>query len=322
MHAITVTSAALLVALAAAGCARKDDAWEVHGTLERDRLELVAESHERIIEVAVREGDRVATDAVLVRQEAGTMQPRLDQAKASVDEAERRLAELQSGPRQREIDEARAAVAGAESTLQTETKEYERVRSLVERKLVSASSLDQARSRRDTARSARDQAQARLRLLLEGTRSEQVQQAQAAVARSKAALAELETTASRYVVRAPRDGVVEALPYKLGERPPAGAPVAVMLADGTPYARVYVPEPLRASYTAGARVQLRVDGVQQPLTGTVRYVSAEASFTPYNSLTQKDRTRLSYLAEITVDDPKAADLPSGIPVQVTLGGAP
>ena len=322
MRAITVTSAALLAALVAAGCARKDDAWEVHGTLERDRLELVAESHERIIEVAVREGDRVATDAILVRQEAGTMQPRLDQAKASVDEAERRLAELQSGPRQREIDEARAALAGAESTLQTETKEYERVRSLVERKLVSASSLDQARSRRDTARSARDQAQARLRLLLEGTRSEQVQQAQAAVARSKAALAELETTASRYVVRAPRDGVVEALPYKLGERPPAGAPVAVMLADGTPYARVYVPEPLRASYTAGARVQLRVDGVQQPLTGTVRYVSAEASFTPYNSLTQKDRTRLSYLAEITVDDPKAADLPSGIPVQVTLGGAP
>ena len=322
MHAITVTSAALLAALVAAGCARKDDAWEVHGTLERDRLELVAESHERIIEIDVREGDRVATDAILVRQEAGTMQPRLDQARASVDEAERHLAELQSGPRQREIDEARAAVAGAESTLQTETKEYERVRSLVERKLVSASSLDQARSRRDTARSARDQAQARLRLLLEGTRSEQVQQAQAAVARSKAALAELETTASRYVVRAPRDGVVEALPYKLGERPPAGAPVAVMLADGTPYARVYVPEPLRASYTAGARVQLRVDGVQQPLTGTVRYVSAEASFTPYNSLTQKDRTRLSYLAEITVDDPKAADLPSGIPVQVTLGGAP
>jgi HlyD family secretion protein len=67
---------------------------------------------------------------------------------------------------------------------------------------------------------------------------------------------------------------------------------------------------------------LRIDGVQQPLTGTVRYVSAEASFTPYNSLTQKDRTRLSYLAEITVDDPKAADLPSGIPVQVTIGGTP
>jgi HlyD family secretion protein len=123
-------------------------------------------------------------------------------------------------------------------------------------------------------------------------------------------------------VRAPRPGVIEALPYELGERPPAGAPVAVVLADGTPYARVYVPEPLRAAYVAGARTRLRIDGVAEPLAGTVRYVSAEASFTPYYSLTQKDRTRLSYLAEIDVDDPAAASLPAGVPVQVTLADSP
>ena len=150
------------------------------------------------------------------------MQPRLDQARASVDEAGRRLAELQSGPRQREIEEARAALAGAQSALETETREYARVRSLVERKLVSASSLDQAQARRDAARSSRDQARARLKLLQEGTRIEQLQQAQAALARSRAALAELETTASRYVVHAPRPGTIEALPYKLGERPAGG----------------------------------------------------------------------------------------------------
>jgi HlyD family secretion protein len=307
-----------LASLAAAGCARDDGAWEVHGTLERDRLELVAESHERIVEIPVREGEPVAAGAVLVRQEAGTMQPRLDQARASVDESERRLAELRSGPRQREIDEARAALAGAESALATDTREYERVRSLVERKLISASSLDQARARRDASRSSREQADARLKLLLEGTRPEQVAQAEAAVARAKAGLAEFETTASRYVVSAPRPGIVEALPYEVGERPPAGAPVAVMLADGTPYARVYVPEPLRAAYVAGARTLLTIDGVAGTLSGTVRYISAEASFTPYYSLTQKDRTRLSYLAEIAVDDPAAAKLPAGVPVQVTL----
>ena len=50
-----------------AGCAR-DQAVEVHGTVERDRLELIAESNERIVEIAVHEGDRVAAGAVLVRQ--------------------------------------------------------------------------------------------------------------------------------------------------------------------------------------------------------------------------------------------------------------
>jgi HlyD family secretion protein len=311
---------ALLGALLAA-CSNGSAPREVHGTLERDRLELVAESNERIIAIPVHEGDHVDAEAILLRQEAGTMQPRLDRARASLEESERRLAELRNGPRAREIDEAKAALAGAESALQTESREYERIRALVQQKLVSASSLDQALGRRDAARSTRDQAQARLKLLLEGTRTEQVQQAEAAVAGSRAELAELETTASRYLVRAPRGGTVEALPYKLGERPPAGGIVVVLLADGTPYARVYVPEPLRAAYRPGAGVRLRVDGVAAPLSGKVRYVSTEASFTPYYSLTQKDRTRLSYLAEITVDDPRAADLPAGVPVQVTLADA-
>ena len=58
--------------------------------------------------------------------------------------------------------------------------------------------------------------------------------AEAAVQRSQAALAELETSAALYEVRAARAGWIEALPYKLGERPPAGAPVVVLLAEGTP----------------------------------------------------------------------------------------
>ena len=313
----------LPAALAAVtGCARKDDAWEVHGTLERDRLELVAESHERLIELPVREGDRVPADTIVARQEAGTMQPRLDQARAALAEAERRLADAVAGPRPREIDEGRAALAGAESAVATERREFERVEQLVERKLLSASSLDQARTRRDAAVAARDQARARLRLLQEGTRPEQIREAEAAVARSRAALAELETSAALYEVRAPRAGRIEALPYELGERPPARAPVVVMLAEGTPYARIHVPEPLRVRMTAGSRVAVSIDGVEDVLDGTVRFISAEASFTPYYALTQKDRARLSYLAEIAIDDERAAGLPVGVPVQVTIAAPP
>ena len=119
-------------------------------------------------------------------------------------------------------------------------------------------------------------------------------------------------------VTAPRAGFVEALPYKLGERPTAGRPVAILLADGIPYARVYVPEPLRTTFTAGTRVEAAVDGRAEPLQGTVRYVSAEAAFTPYYALTQKDRSRLGYLAEITLDDPAAQALPAGLPIQVLV----
>jgi HlyD family secretion protein len=53
----------------------------------------------------------------------------------------------------------------------------------------------------------------------------------------------------------------------------------------------------------------------------VRYISAQAAFTPYFALTQKDRSHLSYLAEITLAGPAAAELPAGIPVEVTFGPA-
>jgi HlyD family secretion protein len=70
--------------------------------------------------------------------------------------------------------------------------------------------------------------------------------------------------------------------------------------------------------TAGRRVAVSIDGVEGVLDGTVRYISAAAAFTPYYALTQKDRARLSYLAEVALDDPHAAALPVGVPVQVTM----
>ncbi len=103
---------------AAARCRLREGApVEVHGTVERDRLEIIAESNERIVEIAVHEGDRVQAGTVLVRQEAGIAQPRIDQSRAALLEAQRRLADLEQGPRQREIDEARAALGGAESEI-------------------------------------------------------------------------------------------------------------------------------------------------------------------------------------------------------------
>jgi len=50
------------------------------------------------------------------------------------------------------------------------------------------------------------------------------------------------------------------------------------------------------------------------MTGTVRWVSTDASYTPYFALTEHDRSRLSYLAEI--DLPDASSLPSGLPLEV------
>jgi HlyD family secretion protein len=300
-----------------ASCSSRHD-QQVLGTLERDRLELIAEVSEPIVEVMHREGEAVKAGSVLVVLDPKAMNTRLDQARAVRSAAEHRLAELVKGPRAQEIREAQAALEAARSTAATEAAEFQRTQNLFADHLVPRAELDQAQTRRDSAVSAQRQAEARLNLLLEGTRIEAVEQAQAQLRQAEAELAQLQISADRLRITAPRDGRIEALPYKLGERPPAGAPVVVMLADGIPYARVYVPEDRRARLTSGTHVSVHIDGVAQVLAGVVRFVSAEAAFTPYYALTQEDRTQLSYLAEIDITDARARELPSGIPVQVAM----
>ncbi len=308
--------------LTLAGCGSSAESDVALGTLERDRLELPAEANEPIIEVMVREGETVVRGQGLLKLDSAHAAARRDGLQAAVGVARHRLTELVHGPRTEEVLEARARLEAAESQLQTELNEYLRVRELVERKLTSRSALDRQRAVRDGAEAERKAAQAELTLLLKGTRIEELDQARAALQQAEAGLAQFEITAERLFVQAPRAGVVEALPFKLGERPPAGAAVVVMLADGAPYARVYVPEPLRVGITAGLDARVHVDGFEEPFAGQVRYISAEAAFTPYFALTQKDRSRLSYLAEITLTEARATKLPTGIPVEVSFPHLP
>lgn len=302
--------------ITAAACSSGRDQPELLGTLERERLELTAEAHEPIVAIEVREGQWVDAGTRLLTLSLGAMQPRLDQAAAGVAQAQQRLSELVKGPRAQQIIEARAALESARSSLVTEANEFQRVQDMVERSLVSRSALDQARARRDAALSGQRQAQARLDLLLEGTRREEVEQAAAALKQAEAALAEVRASAVRYEVHAPRAGRIEAIPYKLGERPPVAAPVIVMVADATTYARIHVPQPLREQFATGTHVAVKVDGRPSAYAGVVRFVATQADFTPYYSLTEADRTRLSYLAEVDLTDTSAEALPTGVPVQV------
>jgi HlyD family secretion protein len=309
--------ALLPIVLALAGCSA-DNGENLLGTLERDRLELIAESQEPIIEVAVREGDRVVAGQHLLTLDPASSDAQIEQAKAAVAQAEAALAEQVTGPRREEILAARARLASATSQADAAAREFERVAQLVERSLLPQSQLDAQRALRDGAAGERDAARQQLLELERGTRSEVLDQAQAALQQAEAQLAAQEIVRGRLEVVAPRAGVIDALPYKLGERPPRGAPVIVMMADGMPYARVFIPETLRSAVEAGTPALVRLDGSPRQWQAKVRYVSTDAAFTPYYALNEKDRSRLSFLAEVVLTEAEAGSLPTGMPVQVAL----
>ena len=306
----------VLFAALAAGCDSTDSPLPAVGTLERDRVELIAEANEPIVEVAVTEGQAIEQGQLVLSLDSAYHDARLAASVAELERAEQRLAELVRGPRAEWILEAEARVEGARENLDAQRREYDRVQALVDDGLLSPSMLDTAYARRELAEADYEGAEARLQEYLEGTTAEELAQARAAVDQATATVDAQRITLSRLAVHAPVAGTIEVLPYELGERPAAGAVVATLLVDTVPYARIYVPETVRARVVPGLAAVVRADGIDTAYTGTVRFVSSEAAFTPYFALTQRDRSRLSYLAEITLADPGASDLPTGIPVEV------
>ena len=304
----------LLLALALAGCG--DDRQQALGTLEWDRIALPAPAAEKIVSIDVREGQRVAAGARLVQLELTRTQSQLAAMQAQARQAGDVLAEMQAGPRREDIAQARANLAAAQARAANAQAFFRRMQPLGRQQLVSAAEVDLARAEADNAQAEVRAAQQALLELEHGTRSEQIAQGESAVASAKAQAAVQAVTLEKMDLIAPRAGVVDSLPYRLGDQAPVGAPLAIMLVGDAPYARVYVPEPIRANVRVGQAARVYVDGREQVLQGRVRMIRNEPSFTPYYALIGKDAARLSYLAEVELTGRDAAQLPAGLPVRV------
>ncbi len=307
---------ALLLALFLTAC--NDSHQKVAlGTLERDRIALSATTNEVVIDLPVAPGASVTKGTVLVRLDDTLQKAQVDKAEAEVAQAQANLEKLRRGARPEEVASARAKVVGAKSALAESQSNYERVLSLIKQKLVSHTELDKAQAARDSNEASLQSAQEALLLLTNGAREEDLTAAEAVLNAAKAILAMENKRLADLTISATRDGILDNLPWNLGERVTTGSPLAILLAGTAPFARIYVPEPSRVTLRAGETLLVHVDGLDRTINGRLRWISTEPAFTPYYALNQEERARLMYLAEVQLPDSEA-QLPNGVPVQVEL----
>jgi HlyD family secretion protein len=193
-----------------------------------------------------------------------------------------------------DLSAAAADVDAAQARTDVAQQEYRRVEALHERGVAATEALDRARLERDAARAA----------------------LQAAMARMAAAQRRLNETE----LRAPVAGTVDQLPFDVGERVAAGAVVAVLLADGPPWVRVWLPEEIFPRVGPGTRATITIDGVGV-LRGHVLDVAHEPAYTPHYALTERERTHLVYEARVQIDDAPPGLRP-GAPAEVQVALAP
>lgn len=286
------------------------------GTLERERVLLTAPATELILTQSAQEGSNVKTGQVLVQLDPRLQQLKVDKASAEVQRAQAALDLLLQGNRTEQIAAAAARLEQAKFKLTDSERQRNRASQLRQQRLIAQAELDAAELSNQIARAQYADAAQQLQELQAGSRPEQVSQARFTLQSAQQSLnVELKLLTDLTLV-ASRDGVLEDLPYHIGERVPQGAVLAVIAADSAPYARVYVPETALSQFKSGQQVQIHVDGQTEAFAGTVRKIATEASFTPYFALHQAERAELMYVTEISFNTD--VTLPTGLPVQLPL----
>lgn len=317
MKNLTATKLSILITIVAlTGCMEKEQSVAL-GTLERDRVAHTATANEIIIQLPVSPGSAVKRGDLLVELDSQLQQAQVAKTKAKVAQAEANLDKLIQGAREEELAAARAKVDGAKANVVESKANYLRAKNLAESNLTSQANLSRTLALRDESSAKLEAAKEELKQLTNGTRIEDLTMAEAELA---AAVAEYKSELRRLAdlsVVSTRDGILDNLPWNLGERVTKGSPIAIVLAGDAPFARVYIPETHRVKIKLEDSLTVHVDGLEQSIIGKVRWISNEPAFSPYYALNQEERSRLMYLAEIQLPT-SASNLPSGLPAQVEL----
>lgn len=191
---------------------RTDDAF-----LEADVIHLAPEVSGRIVSLDVRNNQQVRAGDVLFVIDPQPFQLKLDEARAQTRELERRITDTsgevaaqasRAEAAHTAIGDARARLALAESTLA-------RLEPLLPKGFVTALQVDQARTARDSAKIALNQAEQQATAAREDVRSVRPLQEQLDASRASEALAARDLEKSQ--VRAPVAGRVVGLNVAVGE---------------------------------------------------------------------------------------------------------
>lgn len=162
----------------------------------------------RVAWIGVEKGDRVRAGQPVVRLEDREYRAQHEQARATQETAEARLAELERGSRPEEIERAKHDVERAEAQARADEASFKRIEGLVQQGVYPAQSLDEARGRIDAARANHASLSRTYELLRLGPRREQIEGARAEVERARAAVRYSQTILDATEIRVPVSGTI------------------------------------------------------------------------------------------------------------------
>jgi HlyD family secretion protein len=248
-----------------------------NGRIESIQVDVAAKYGGRIKVILAREGDMVEEGQVLVKMDTSEIEAELAKDIAKHAESEQAAAEVKT------------EITKDEGQLKLADLEFQRSKSLYEKKFVAREEYDRYRTRLETAKASLDGTKAKLKTVNQST---------------NAAAAEVKRTEVRIDDATLKSPVKGRVLYRLAEPAevvPLGGKILTLINLSDVYMELYLPAQEAARVKIGADARIVLDArPEYAAQAKVSYVSPEAQFTPKQVETRSERDKLMFRVKLQV----------------------
>lgn len=299
---------------------RKSNELTMYGNVDIRTVDLGFRVAGRIDRILAEEGQHVRRGDLLATLDTSSIDARIGEASAQVEQARAQLLKAQNGNRPQDIAQARARVEAAAAAAANAEQDYLRRSTLVGPGAISRAVWEQTVAERDRTQAQLREAQQGLSLLKAGSRPEDIAAAKAQLDAAEASRRSAATDLSDTRLLAPEDAVVDTRAKEAGAIVQPTETVLTLAIPRPLRIRAYVGEPDLPRIRPGLPVTVTADGASRTYHGTISWIAPQAEFTPKSVETESLRTDLVYRLRITISDPDD-QLRQGQPVTVHVSGA-
>ena len=229
----------------------------IQGQAEADEYRVSGKVPARILELRVKEGDKVKAGDTLVILEAPDVMAKLSQAQAA-EQAARAISEkAQRGTRREQLQAAFEMWQKAKAGVEIAEKSYNRVNRLFEQGVMSAQKRDEAKAQFDAMAATEKAARSQYEMAKNGARQEDKAAAAAQVERAKGAAA---------------DGEVTEIFPKVGELVGTGAPIMNIARLDDMWVTFNVREDFLKDFTVGEEINAFIPAFDKEVKFKVTYM--------------------------------------------------
>jgi multidrug efflux pump subunit AcrA (membrane-fusion protein) len=270
-----------------------DDYYEAVGTVKARNSSVIASRiMGSVINVHVREGDRVRQGQPLIEIESRDAGIQLQKAQAGVRQARNSLDEVERG-----INAAEAALSAARANETLAAATLNRYRKLIERRSVSPQEFDEVQAKHDVARAETERADR----LLQATKARRNQML-AQIQQAEADVADARVYVSYARINSPMSGIVVGKQIEVGSMAMPGAPLLTIETETNYQLEAAVEETQLGKIQLHDQARVRIEALgNQELTCSVVEI-----------VPTSDPNSRSYIVKLGLPQPSTGQLRSGL----------